>query len=144
MFSIFTNIRLCDEDRVNDFNTLNISDNNKKLFKKIQGTLNFWSTIEADFGHKCDQYEIQFDIAEIVYKWTSVENERDAVEIFRELDYWGIFIGDFVKAILKINTIADEVKKVATLTENLALLEKMNEISKLTLKSVITNHSLYL
>lgn len=144
LFSVFTNIRLCDEDRVHDFNTLNISDNNKKLFKKIQGTLNFWSTIEADFGHKCDQYEIQFDIAEIVYKWTSVENERDAVEIFRELDYWGIFIGDFVKAILKINTIADEVKKVATLTENLALLEKMNEISKLTLKSVITNHSLYL
>ena len=116
----------------------------RNYLKKFKATLNFWSTIEADFGHKCDQYEIQFDIAEIVYKWTSVENERHAVEIFRELDYWGIFIGDFVKAILKINTIADEVKKVATLTENLALLEKMNEISKLTLKSVITNHSLYL
>ena len=40
--------------------------------------------------------------------------------------------------------IADEVKKVAILTENLALVEKMNEIPILTLKSVITNHSLYL
>jgi len=83
-------------------------------------------------------------LAEIIYKWTFVENTLMAYEVFKELDYWGIFIGDFVKAILKINTIADEVKKVAILTENLALVEKMNEISRLTLKSVITNHSLYL
>ena len=65
-------------------------------------------------------------------------------KIFNELDYWGIFIGDFVKAVLKINTIAEEVKKVAMLTENLGLVEKMNEIPTLTLKSVITNNSLYL
>ena len=49
-----------------------------------------------------------------------------------------------MKAILKINTIAEEVKKVATLRENLSLVEKMNEVSNLTLKSVITNNSLYL
>jgi len=79
-----------------------------------------------------------------MYKWTFVENESDAIEIFNELDYWGIFIGDFVKAILKINTIAEEIKKIGTLTENLGLVEKMNKISSLTLKSVITNSSLYL
>ena len=83
-------------------------------------------------------------MAEIIYKWTFVQDETDAIQIFNELDYWGIFIGDFVKAILKINTIADEVKKVAMLTENLGLVEKMNEIPRLTLKSVITNNSLYL
>ena len=144
LFSVFTSIRLSDEDRVHNYNTINISDNCKNLFKKLNQKLNFWSAIESDFGHKCDQYEIQYDLAEIAYKWTFVENEADAIEVFNELDYWGIFIGDFVKAMLKINTIADEVKNVAILTENLALIEKMNEISQLTLKSVITNHSLYL
>jgi hypothetical protein len=83
-------------------------------------------------------------LAEIIYKWSFVKNESDAYKIFNELDYWGIFIGDFVKAVLKINTIAEEVKKVAMLTENLGLVEKMNEIPTLTLKSVITNNSLYL
>ena len=144
LFSVFTSIRLSDEDRVHNYNTINISDNCKNLFKKLNQKLNFWSAIESDFGHKCDQYEIQYDLAEIAYKWTFVENEADAIEVFNELDYWGIFIGDFAKAMLKINTIADEVKNVAILTENLALIEKMNEISQLTLKSVITNHSLYL
>tara|TARA_B100000575_G_scaffold160122_1_gene127980 strand:- start:4938 stop:7109 length:2172 start_codon:yes stop_codon:yes gene_type:complete len=144
LFSVFTSIRLPDEDRVHNYNSINISDNCKNLFKKLNDKLNFWSTIESDFGHKCDQYGIQYDLAEIVYKWTFANNESDAIEIFNELDYWGIFIGDFVKAILKINTIADEVKKVGILTENLGLVEKMNEISQLTLKSVITNHSLYL
>ena len=43
-----------------------------------------------------------------------------------------------------VQIIADEVKKVATLQENLALVEKMNEIPKLTLKSIVTNNSLYL
>ena len=144
LFSIFTSIRLPDEDRVHNYNSINISDNCKTLFKKITGTLDFWSSIESDFGHNCDQYNIQYDLAEIIYKWTFVQNEKDAIDIFNELDYWGIFIGDFVKAILKINTIAEEVKKGATLTENLGLVEKMNEISALTLKSVITNNSLYL
>ena len=144
LFSVFTSIRLSDEDRVHNYNTINISDNCKNLFKKLNQKLNFWSAIESDFGHKCDQYEIQYDLAEMAYKWTFVENEADAIEVFNELDYWGIFIGDFVKAMLKINTIADEVKNVAILTENLALIEKMNRISQLTLKSVITNHSLYL
>lgn len=144
LFSIFTNIRLPDEDRVHNYENINISDNCKTLFKKITGTLNFWSAIENDFGHNCGQYDIQYDLAEIIYKWTFVENESDAYEVFNELDYWGIFIGDFVKAVLKINTIAEEVKKVAMLTENLNLVEKMNEIPTLTLKSVITNNSLYL
>jgi hypothetical protein len=126
LFSIFTSIRVPDEDRVHNYNSINISDNCKTLFKKITGTLNFWSSIE------------------IIYKWTFVQDEKDAINVFNELDYWGIFIGDFVKAILKINTIAEEVKKVAILTENLGLVEKMNEISSLTLKSVITNNSLYL
>jgi len=144
LFSIFTNIKLIDEYRVIDYNNLLISDNCKTLFKKINRKLNFWRAIETDFGSNCDSYDIQYDICEIMYKWTLVKDETEAIDIFEELDYWGIFIGDFVKAILKINTIAEEVKKVATLTENLGLIEKMNEISTLTLKSVITNTSLYL
>jgi superfamily II RNA helicase len=144
LFSIFTSIRIPDEDRVHNYESINISDNCKKLFKKITKTLNFWSSIEADFGHNCDKYNIQYDLSEIIYKWTFVQDEKSAIEVFNELDYWGIFIGDFVKAILKINTIAEEVKKVAVLRENLSLVEKMNEVSNLTLKSVITNNSLYL
>ena len=63
--------------------------------------------------------------------------------IFEELKYWGIFIGDFIKAILKINKLAVEVEAIGVLTENLSLVKKMREIRTLTLKSIVTNNSLY-
>jgi hypothetical protein len=55
----------------------------------------------------------------------------------------GIFLGEFIKAILKINNIASEFEKVCETTGNMELLEKVKEIPKLTLKYVVTNMSLY-
>jgi hypothetical protein len=54
-----------------------------------------------------------------------------------------IFLGEFVKALLKINNISCELEKVAELTGNIPLLSKLKEISGLTLKYVVTNQSLY-
>ena len=55
----------------------------------------------------------------------------------------GIFLGEFVKAILKINNVAAEMEKVAEMTGNVAFLSKLKEIPGLTLKFVVTNQSLY-
>ena len=57
---------------------------------------------------------------------------------------WDISLGDFVKAILKINNIIQELEKAATISENLSLVDKLRNIPILTLKSCITNQSLYL
>jgi hypothetical protein len=54
-----------------------------------------------------------------------------------------VFIGEFVKALLKINNISSEMEKLAELTGNMALLVKLKEIPNLTLKYVVTNQSLY-
>ena len=89
-------------------------------------------------------YEIQYNICEIVYKWCKSTTEDECIKIFQELEYWGIFLGDFVKAILKINNIVHELEKVAELTENVKLLSLLQEIPNSTLKSVVTNNSLYL
>ena len=55
----------------------------------------------------------------------------------------GIFLGEFVKAILKINNIASEIEKIAEMVGNISLLSKLKEIPALTLKFVVTNQSLY-
>ena len=60
-----------------------------------------------------------------------------------ENDEKGIFLGEFVKALLKINNISGEMEKLAELTGNVALLSKLREISNITLKYVVTNQSLY-
>ena len=55
-----------------------------------------------------------------------------------------IFLGEFVKSILKINNIAKEFEKICELLQNLPLLQKIKEIPQLTLKYVATNQSLYI
>ena len=56
----------------------------------------------------------------------------------------GVFLGEFVKAILKINNISGEMEKVAESIGNLELLQKLKEIPEVTLKFVATNQSLYI
>ena len=88
--------------------------------------------------------EIVYNICETVYKWCNASTEAQCIKVFEDLKYWGIFLGDFVKSILKINNIVNELEKVAELTENMQFLSILNKIPKLTLKSVVTNNSLYL
>ena len=55
-----------------------------------------------------------------------------------------IFLGEFVKAVLKINNVASEMEKVAENQGNIEFLSKLKEIPNLTLKFVVTNQSLYI
>lgn len=56
---------------------------------------------------------------------------------------FGISTGVFIKAILKINNIANEIEKVCEIMGDLKLLDKIKKIPELTLKSLATNQSLY-
>ena len=61
----------------------------------------------------------------------------------KALEY-GITLGEFTKCVLKINNVSNELEKAAIIQSNMTLLEKIKQVSVLTLKSVITNQSLYL
>jgi hypothetical protein len=54
-----------------------------------------------------------------------------------------VFLGEFVKAITKINNISQEMEKIAESMGNISLLSKLRDIPNLTLKFVATNQSLY-
>jgi hypothetical protein len=54
-----------------------------------------------------------------------------------------VFLGEFVKALLKINNISNEMEKIADMTGNVSFLSKLREIPNMTLKYVVTNQSLY-
>ena len=55
-----------------------------------------------------------------------------------------IFLGEFVKALLKITNIANEFEKIAEIIGNIDFLSKLKEIPNLLLKFVVTNQSLYI
>ena len=89
-------------------------------------------------------YNIQYDLINYVIDWCSSENVEDCKLILQKLgDEKEQFLGEFVRALLKINNISRELEKIAELTGNIEFLSKLKEIPNMTLKYVVTNQSLY-
>jgi superfamily II RNA helicase len=143
LFSCFTNITVSDE----------VKDNVSKCTdKECQSIILKVGKLYSDYQQKeitynissGSDYNIQYDLVNYVTQWCDCENAEDCKVLLRKLiDEKGIFLGEFVKALLKINNISGEMEKLAELTGNVALLSKLREISKITLKYVVTNQSLY-
>ena len=87
---------------------------------------------------------LPYDLLNYVDKWCDCNDINECKQILQELaTNKEIFLGEFVKALLKINNISSEFEKIAELTGNIAFLSKLREIQHMTLKYVVTNQSLY-
>ena len=90
------------------------------------------------------EYTFHYDLLNYVDKWCYCENTEECRQFLQNLaDEKEIFLGEFVKALLKINNICSELEKIAELFGNMSLLSKLKEIPIMTLKYVVTNQSLY-
>jgi superfamily II RNA helicase len=110
---------------------------------QVMAQVNKWNEwelreLQEGTGAACD---INYDIQWYVHEWCKAANEQDCKTILALLEQdEGIPLGDFIKALLKLNTMANEMAQV---TESLEMKANLLEIPKLTLKYVATNQSLY-
>jgi hypothetical protein len=89
-------------------------------------------------------YTFHFDLLNYVEKWCFSENVEECKRVLYDLENEKeVFLGEFVKAVLKINNISSEFEKIAEMIGNMALLSKLKEIPNMLLKYVVTNQSLY-
>ena len=143
LFSCFTNIRVTDD--VKDNIPKSADDKVNQMVNEVAHLYNDYYNKELARNIKTGfDYEIQFDLLDYLEKWCDCENVEDCKFILQELGIKKeIFLGEFVKALLKINNIASEFERIAEMTGNIAFLSKLKEISTMTLKYVVTNQSLY-
>lgn len=145
IFSCFTNITVPDKvkallpnlpkcSRVNDI-VLDIVNRGKELEQK---------ELSLQFGEG-EELHMHFDLMDYIYEWCNCEDVNDCKLLLQKMETEKeIFLGEFIKAILKINNISNEFEKVAEQIGNIELLQKLKEISNKTLKYVATNQSLYI
>ncbi len=145
VLSCFTNMHLSDEMTVHAIASININAKVREAITTVKKTYNkyFDILIEQKLGI-VDNYEMHYNMVELAYKWCDANDSVSCMSIINQAKTYDISLGDFVKAILKINNIIQELEKAATISENISLIEKIREIPVLTLKSCITNQSLYL
>ena len=143
LFSCFTNLRVQDDFRDNnpdsdDETVNNIVDQVEKMYFEYKD-----KELKRNINTGFD-YEMHYDLLNYVEKWCETESVEDCKLILQDLRInKGIFLGEFVKALLKINNISCEIEKIAELTGNIAFLSKLKEIPNMTMKYVVTNQSLY-
>jgi len=143
IFSCFTNVTVAD-----DLKSLAPAYTNRDL-QEIMGRVaslydyyqDFESAKQVNTGI---DYAMHYDLIDYTIAWADCESAADCKLILQKLEKEkGVFLGEFVKAILKINNIANEMEKIAESIGNIALLSKLREIPALTQKFVATNQSLY-
>ena len=145
VLSIFTDVRISDDCKIFQVNMVHCSQNVKNAVNSIKYWYDKYYDLETRYHTEfVDDYDIHYDMMELIEKWTYAKDEVECKEILDEASYWGIYGGTFIKAIFKINNIAMELEKVYEENENLAMKEKMKSIQYLILKSIAVNQSLYI
>jgi antiviral helicase SKI2 len=143
ILSCFTNVTVPDAKRslMPSSEFTNVKDCVKQIFEMYttQSDIEVKHRINTGFD-----YTMHFDLIDFAIKWCECESDVDCkgllALISAEKD---IFLGEFIKAILKINNITSELEKVAEILGNMEFLSVLKEIPHLTLKFVATNQSLY-
>ena len=88
--------------------------------------------------------ESTYDLIDYCISWCACSNENESKYLIQKIQQEkDIFLGEFIKAILKINNIVNELEKIANYVQNIPLLSKLTEIKQNTLKFVATTQSLY-
>jgi superfamily II RNA helicase len=143
LLSCLTNIVVKDECK----NYIPRTDDNslKEIIFRIKNMYNDYITKENNLNINSGiEYIFHYDLINYVDKWCYCENDQECKMVLQKLaDEKEIFLGEFVKALLKINNICSELEKIAELFGNMSLLSKLKEIPVMTLKYVVTNQSLY-
>jgi superfamily II RNA helicase len=144
IFSCFTNITIADEQK-SLMVPLYANKNLQEIMGQIASLYNYYQDFETlkQINTGID-YVVHYDLIDYTIAWAQCESAPECKAILQRLEKEkGVFLGEFVKAILKINNIASEMEKIAESIGNIALLSKLREIPTLTQKFVATNQSLY-
>lgn len=145
--SCFTNVKVSDNLKANApiFRDTYIDPELKQLIIDVAKTYETHSNLEllnkVDTG---TDYSIHFDLVEYMINWCDCESDIECKLLLQKLcEEKAVFLGEFVKAVLKIANIAAEMEAVAELLGDIDLLKKLRGVPGLLLKFVATNQSLY-
>ena len=143
LFSCFTNINVSEDlkdviPKSKDSEVQNIILSISKMYLEYQD-----KELKYNINSGVD-YNINYDLINYVFEWCECSNINDCKLLLQKLSVEKeIFLGEFVKALLKINNISSEMEKISEQMGNIAFLSKLREIPSMTLKYVVTNQSLY-
>lgn len=144
LLACFNNIHVSDEVKYHRPETSSGLINTLSLY--MADRLDYYYRLESKFQIDTgSSYDINYDLQPYIMEWYEASDELACKNVIAKIKQdKNIFLGEFIKGILKINNICAEFEKICELNGNLGLLEKIKVIPVKMLKYVVTNQSLYL
>jgi superfamily II RNA helicase len=97
---------------------------------------------------KLDYWTVRSGMIEPLREWLGSEASRSAdepaVHIGALCEKYGLFEGNFVKAVLKVSNIIEELVSMSTLMSKTAMLEKLESARSKLVRGLVVPDSLYL
>ena len=143
IFSCFTNLNVQEEFK--DFHPTTSDQQVKQIVNEIAELYQTYITKETVSNINTGfDYTIHYDLLNYLDEWCAASDIESCKYVLQKIcEEKKIVLGEFIKALLKINNISCELEKVCEFIGNVQLLGKLKEIPTLTLKYVVTNQSLY-
>jgi len=144
VFSCFTNISI--QDDLKDITMKSKNEDLNHVIETIHEEYDEYNFFEKKYMLDTGEcYDLHYDLVPYIMKWCQAENEPQCKLIIKELYHdKGIFLGEFIKAVLKINNIVSEMEDIAEVINDLTLMQKCKQIQESTLKYIVVNQSLYI
>lgn len=144
ILSCFTNVKVSDDKKT--FLPSSDYKNVAQLIKEIHGSCNTFIDLELKNGiNTGTDYDMMFDLTDYMMFWAECNSEPECKLLLQRMsEEKDIFLGEFVKAILKVVAITVELAAVAELIGDMELLQKCKEVPSILQKFVATNQSLYI
>jgi superfamily II RNA helicase len=136
LFSCFTNIIVNDDLKIVSINNAGLDDSIRLILLEIEQLYLKYEPHTPSV--------ISYDICSYIMEWVLTSNIAQCKDILqRVFNEKGIVIGEFIKSILKIINISNEIEKIAESQGFIDLLSKLKQIPILLSKYVAINQSLY-
>ena len=91
------------------------------------------------------EWDINYDLVKVMQEWYHADDEITCKTILQHLQIdKEIFLGEFVKTLLKITNIVNELVKVSVLLCDTEFQNKLAACNEKIMKYVVTNQSLYI
>ena len=140
ILSVFSQVRTREEP--------NIKGTDPEIHKAlafIEAKLHDFQSLDAYYQFDvAEDYDFNTVLCNPIMDWCEATCEAGCQKVYTQLLDNSIFKGEFIKAVLKICSIATELEKVALLAGQAQLSMACSQIPSLLQKSVATNQSLYL
>ena len=146
--SCFTNITIKDEYRVSSYaiDRIGVNKDLEDSLKLIKPAFDKYEDIEIKEGLDTGlEREYHFDMVKTLLDWCNADTEMKCKVVIQQAQYdKGLFLGEFIKSLLKVVNIVNELKNIALILNDVSFQHKLTYCEEKVMKFVVTNQSLYL